>query len=570
MFDVGSIVAKVTADISGFQDGLKKAESTANVFGERINKVADAAGKAFMVAGVAAAGAIVLAGKKGLEAAAQFEQQEIAFTTLLKDRGKALEAIKKIEGDAKKTPYNLPDLIKANQLLVSAGVNTEDAREQIKNLGNAIAATGGGTAEFQRLALNLQQIKAVGKAAAIDIKQFAFAGINIYDMLAQSTGKTVAQVKEMDISYEMLTEAFAKASASGGMFEGAMEAQSSSLQGLKSNLEDVIDITLKDVVMQSGLFDAMKRVTGEAVKFVEAVGPMLIAGIQGLGNVIANVTGFLQTHREAIENVALMLTVFFMPALVAVGIQMGINFVTAILNTTLGIINFGLEGWKAIAMLTAKSVQLGIASAAFLFHTAVTIAQTTAQIALTAATWLFNVAMMVLTAPIWLVVAAIAALIAIGILLWKNWDRVKETAAALWSSIKAGWNLLVAQLAAVGQKILSALTWPFDEAKKKIGEAVSWIKDRLDFTQRHSPSVLDIVNRGVSKVNRALSNLDWDVSMAPNIAAGNAVTNNLGPGINNVVINLDGAMIGDVDSAGVIAERIGDSIVKRLQMNVRF
>lgn len=52
----------------------------------------------------------------------------------------------------------------------------------------------------------------------------------------------------------------------------------------------------------------------------------------------------------------------------------------------------------------------------------------------TAAQWAWNAAM---TAnPIGLVIAAIAALIAAGVLLYKNWDKIKAAAASLWSSIK--------------------------------------------------------------------------------------------------------------------------------------
>jgi len=41
-----------------------------------------------------------------------------------------------------------------------------------------------------------------------------------------------------------------------------------------------------------------------------------------------------------------------------------------------------------------------------------------------------------LTGPIGLVVAAIAAAIAIGVALWKNWDKIKEFAGKLWEGIK--------------------------------------------------------------------------------------------------------------------------------------
>ncbi|MBR0576748.1 hypothetical protein KCG48_10430 [Proteiniclasticum sp. BAD-10] len=42
----------------------------------------------------------------------------------------------------------------------------------------------------------------------------------------------------------------------------------------------------------------------------------------------------------------------------------------------------------------------------------------------------------VLTGPIGLVIAAVAAVIAIGVLLYKNWDKIKQFAAQLWENLK--------------------------------------------------------------------------------------------------------------------------------------
>ena len=42
--------------------------------------------------------------------------------------------------------------------------------------------------------------------------------------------------------------------------------------------------------------------------------------------------------------------------------------------------------------------------------------------------------------PVGLVIAAIAALVAIGVVLYKNWDKIKEFAGKLWDGIKEGWN----------------------------------------------------------------------------------------------------------------------------------
>lgn len=572
-FDVGSVIAHIKADIGDFKKGISDAKSEMGLFGSHISGVANNIQNAFKLAaaattaaGVAATGILT---KHALEAAASFEQQEIAFTTLLKDRGKAIKAIKAIEEEAKKTPYNLPDLIKANQLLISAGVNTEDARDQIRALGNAIAATGGGTAELNRLAVNLQQIKSLGKATALDIRQFAFAGINIYSLLADVTGKNVDQVREMDVSYELLTKALQSASEEGGRFEGAMINQVKSFQGLKSNLEDVVGITLKDIAVQSGLFDATKQVTAQMIAWVTDAGPVIIQFIKDLGEKIGQLTKFLKDHEEQIKIAATVITAIFAPALVALAFQMAFNATMAVVNFTAAIAMFVIEGWKAIGMLIIKTLQLGLATAAFILHTAVTIAQTTATIAVTAATWLLNAALVVLTSPIFLVIAAIVALIAIGYLLIKNWDKVKETGKAMLDYLTNAWNSFVGFLKNVGGKILDAIVSPFADAWNRIKDFVNKIKDALDFTKRHSPSVVDLVNRGVHLVNRALSGLEFAPNINPQgIAAGIGV--GTGPGLNNITINLNDAVITDEFTAQRLGEKIGDGIIKKLQLNLRF
>lgn len=57
-------------------------------------------------------------------------------------------------------------------------------------------------------------------------------------------------------------------------------------------------------------------------------------------------------------------------------------------------------------------------------------------IVLNAIITIFGVVMAVVTSPITLVVLAIAALIAIGVLVWKNWKTIADFAKSIWGSIK--------------------------------------------------------------------------------------------------------------------------------------
>ena len=174
----------------------------------------------------------------GIEYNAQIEKYTTGFTNMLGSAEAAQQVMSQIQEDAAKTPFDVESLTKANQYLISAGENASYARNTIMALGDAVSATDGGNDELNRMAQNLQQIANTGKATAVDIKQFAYAGINIYQVLADYTGKSVQEVQNMTISYDLLSQALIAASEEGGRYYGAMETQSQTMNGRMSTLQD--------------------------------------------------------------------------------------------------------------------------------------------------------------------------------------------------------------------------------------------------------------------------------------------------------------------------------------------
>lgn len=174
----------------------------------------------------------------GISYNAEIEKYTTGFTNMLGSAEAANEAMKAIQEDAARTPFDVASLTEANQLLISAGENAGYSRKLIMALGDAVSATGGGNVELSRMAGNLQQIANVGKATAVDIKQFAYAGINIYQVLADYTGKSVQDVQNMTVSYDLLSEALIAASEEGGRYYNAMDAQSQTMNGRVSTLKD--------------------------------------------------------------------------------------------------------------------------------------------------------------------------------------------------------------------------------------------------------------------------------------------------------------------------------------------
>ena len=254
----------------------------------------------------------------GLTYDAQIEKYEKSFETFLGSAEKAGETIKNIKDDAKRTPFDTTSLVKANQMLISTGVSAEEARSDILALGEAVIATGGGNDELVRMSSNLQQIKNAGKATAMDIRQFAYAGIDVYGILADYTGKTTKEVKKMDVSYEVLTKALKKASSKGGKYFGAMTNSSKTLTGqvsaLKSEVQDGIgDLTkslmpvarkvverAREIIQQfDKLSDSEKENIVKIGLLVAAAGPALKLASSAI-SIIGNVSKGIGTFSKAI------------------------------------------------------------------------------------------------------------------------------------------------------------------------------------------------------------------------------------------------------------------------------
>lgn len=263
-------INKTSAELATLKSRLSDAENGLGEFSDQTKTAGDDLA-ASVTAGTLAAkayetigSALLSAGKKVVEAGvsynAQLEQYQTALTNMLGSASAAENALEQIKQDAARTPFDTAGLVKANELLISTGVDADSSRKVILALGDAVSATGGGNEELSRMAQNLQQIKNAGKATAADIKQFAYAGIDVYGILADYTGKSTAEVQKMTVTYDVLTAALEKASDEGGRYYNSMSTQSETLNGQMSTLTD--NATQLAGLMTADLTDGIKMVVG--------------------------------------------------------------------------------------------------------------------------------------------------------------------------------------------------------------------------------------------------------------------------------------------------------------------
>lgn len=223
----------------------------------------------------------------GIEYNAQIEKYTTGFTNMLGSAEAAQQVMSQIQEDAAKTPFDVESLTKANQYLISAGENASYARNTIMALGDAVSATGGGNDELNRMSQNLQQIANTGKATTADIKQFAYAGIDVYGILADYTGKSTTEVQNMTISYDLLTQALQAASEEGGRYYNSMDAQSQTMNGrvstLKDNVKQLAGLMTGD--LSSGIGVAIGKLNDMVVAAQEAY------KLDGWSGLIGKITG---------------------------------------------------------------------------------------------------------------------------------------------------------------------------------------------------------------------------------------------------------------------------------------
>lgn len=243
-FDTTIETSKV---ISGFKDiqnavhqTAAKAESEGKSIDDFINKIQNAAN---MAVGGWSIGKFV---SQMIQVRGQFQQTEIAFKTMLQSESKANELLQQIIHTAAITPFGVEDVTEGAKQLLAFNVAAEDVNDTLIRLGDVAAGMG---LNLSELVMLYGTTIAKGKMDTMDLYQFLNRGIPIADELAKVMGldvsNAIAEVKEQLTAGKVTSDIFIKAmqnmTSEGSKFGGLMEAQSRSITGQISNIEDAIE-----------------------------------------------------------------------------------------------------------------------------------------------------------------------------------------------------------------------------------------------------------------------------------------------------------------------------------------
>jgi tape measure domain-containing protein len=207
--------------------------------------VAAIGGVGVALGGLAAAGI-----KTGIQTAAGLENAQIAFKHLTGSAKAGQDTLAKLSRFAAITPFDLPGVETAAQQLLNAGTKAKDLIPQLTAIGNAASVTKDPTDAFQRSVLALSQAMGKGKLQGGDLLQIVEAGIPIWKLLSEATGKPIPKLQKMSEQGKLLTNTTLPLLYNQMQkdYGGAMEEQSRTLNGVWSTFKDNVSMSLAHVL----------------------------------------------------------------------------------------------------------------------------------------------------------------------------------------------------------------------------------------------------------------------------------------------------------------------------------
>lgn len=286
-FDTIVETAKV---VSGFRDIQNAVHQTAEKVEKDGNSIDDVISNIQKSMNIAIGGWSI--GKfvnQMMQVRGQFQQTEMAFKTMLQSEEKADALMKQLIRTAAVTPFGVEDVTEGAKQLLAFNVAAEDVNKTLIGLGDVAAGMG---LNLKDLVMLYGTTIAKGKMDTMDLYQFLNRGIPIADEIAKVMGLDVTnaikevqkQIKAGKVTSDIFIQAMQSMTAEGSKFGGLMEAQSKTITGQISNIEDAIEQMFNELgKSQEGVINTGLGIVSTLVENWETVGKAVMVAVTAYG-----------------------------------------------------------------------------------------------------------------------------------------------------------------------------------------------------------------------------------------------------------------------------------------------
>lgn len=383
---MSSKLLKVNSNIENMSKETKRASQQVASFAQKSKDSFEKVGDKAIKAGAVIAGALGgMALKTGIGEGMNMEGFRTQLMTATKDAKKAAKIMKWSVELANATPFETGEVVEGSARLEAMGLSAQ------KNLG-IIGDMAGATNKPL-----MQAVEAFIDAQTGELERLKEFGIKKSDIAKKSNemfrGQEVINQKGQIVDQEKFNQALL--AIMNERYKGGAEMLAQTAKGMwstvtgivKNSLAKIVGLTDEGTIKQGSIMEKLKGKIKEVADTLQkwqsdgtmdAIANKASEIFTKVYDVISKVITFIVEHKDAIANFAI---VFF-------SLYSAIKVVKAL--------KLAIEGIKTAVVLVDGALKL--------------------------------------TTVGWLTIA-IAGLIAIGLLLWKNWDKIKQGAQALWTTI---------------------------------------------------------------------------------------------------------------------------------------
>ncbi len=287
---------------------------------------------------------IIGVGAAALKSFADMEKLQNGLVAIMgSSEGAAIE-LEKLRKVAENPGLALPEVVKASASLQSVGMSADAARETITQFGNAVARAGGGAEQFSGVTLALSQISAVGKVTQEDLNQIKERLPEFARVMKEEFGTVTAEgIRAIGVnSEEFITRSVSALSK--------LERANGGLGNAFDNLKDNVTASLAELgkaINESLNLEAVFTVLSEKINYL----------VEGFKSLTPETQGFIV--KAALIVAAIGPAIFIVGKLITTfGALAG---TIRLIRTTILFMTTGVQA--AFASLLANPVILGIVAA---------------------------------------------------------------------------------------------------------------------------------------------------------------------------------------------------------------
>lgn len=282
----------------------------------------------------------------------EFQQLEVAFTTMLGSSEKANVLMAQLTETAAKTPFDLQGVANGARQLLAYGTSAEDVNETLIRLGNIAAGLSQPLGDLVYLyGTTMTQ----GRLYTQDLNQFTGRGIPMIKELAKEFGVAESEIKGMVeagmIGFPEVQKVIQNLTNEGGMFFNLMQEQSETITGQISNIGDSFSMMLNDIGK------ANEGIINDALSSVS----YLIENYEKVGKILIELVGTYGAYRTALITISAIENLRYQATLAHMAGLTKMQAIITVLKTKTDALNVAMAKNPYVAVAAAvAALGLGI------------------------------------------------------------------------------------------------------------------------------------------------------------------------------------------------------------------